>query len=252
MAEQHAPTEGLATAPGMSTELTRFYANWYAGAETGWEAAKRELAAVDTVAHAENLLGGSLGNIVDVGAGEGVVLSGLAQRRMFDTATALEISETGLASIRERNIPGVIDIRAFDGYKTPFQDNQFDTAICAHVIEHVEHERLFINELGRIARRVFIEIPLEGGFRGRVDRRFGHINYYTPKTFLNLLETSGLTPIKWKLFTSSRAYETYLYGTVKGPLKNLIRRSVLTTAGTKLAPHLMTFLMSVVCEKTIA
>ena len=131
----------------------------------------------------------------------------------------------------------------------PCSDDEFDTAICVHVVEHVEHERQFIRELGRIAKRVFIEVPLEGGMRGRINRLYGHINYYTPPYFLNLLETSGMKPIAWKAVASSRAYEQHLYGPVKGSIKHTLRRSILTVAGDNLAPHLTTFLLSAVCER---
>jgi SAM-dependent methyltransferase len=236
----------------VSPELSSFYSDCYKyseGSAGKWQTLKRELAARDSVSHIKALIGSHLGSVVEVGAGEGSVLARLAQEGLFDSISALEISASGLEAINARNIPGLSRTRQFDGYIMPFCDNEFDTAICVHVIEHVEHERQFIRELGRVAKRVFIEIPLEGGARGRVNCAYGHINYYTPRFFLNLLETSGMKPIGSKVVTSSRALEAHCYGTAKGTVKNIIRRSVLNIAGPNLAPHLMTFLMAVVCEK---
>jgi len=168
---------------------------------------------------------------------------------MARSISALEISATGLEQIGKLNLPNAGSIKRFDGYKMPFDDDEFDVALCIHVLEHVEHERLFLRELRRIAKRVFIEVPLEGGVRGRVDRRYGHINYYQPPYLLNLLETSGLRVTGSRVFTSSRAYETFCYGKLKGTAKNLARRSLLKVAGSRLAPSMLAYLMAVVCEK---
>lgn len=232
----------------VSSELTEFYSDWYSDSKSPWETKKRSIAAVDSVSHIKQLAGAKLGHIVDVGAGGGVVLQQLSKENMFESATALEISPSGCAAIASRQITGVNRIEQFDGYNTSCKTKEFDTAICIHVIEHVEHERQFIRELSRIAKRVFIEVPLEGGLRSRVNRLYGHINYYTPPYFLNLLETSGMKPLTWKVVASSRDYEAHLYGKVKGPLKYAIRRGILEIAGENLAPHLTTFMFSVLCE----
>ena len=41
----------------------------------------------------------------------------------------------------------------------PFQDNQFDFVIASHVLEHVEDFKFFINELERISKKGYIELP---------------------------------------------------------------------------------------------
>lgn len=233
----------------VSSELSSFYADWYSDAKDQWEMTKRGLAAVDSVSHIRALVGERLGSVLDVGAGNGVVLERLSQQMMFDSACALEISPSGLSAIRGRGIKGLLRSETFDGYAIPVTDDEFDTAICIHVIEHVEHERQFIRELGRTAKRIFIEVPLEGGLRGRINRLHGHINYYTPPYFLNLLETSGMKPVAWRIVASSLAYEQHLYGSIKGLIRYMFRRSVLAIAGPNLAPHLTTYLLAVVCEK---
>lgn len=248
-ASKGSETAAAASSTQVSSELSSFYSDWYSDSKTEWDLKKRSLAAADSVSHIRDLLGAKLGNMLDVGAGNGVVLDCLSKQGMFDSASALEISKSGLAAIRERNIQGLIRADAFDGYVMPLSDGEFDSAICIHVIEHVEHERQFIRELGRTAKRVFIEVPLEGGMRGRINRQHGHINYYTPPYFLNLLETSGMKPIAWKVVASSLPYEQHLYGPVKGWIRYVFRCSVLAIAGPNLAPHLTTFLLAVVCER---
>lgn len=46
-----------------------------------------------------------------------------------------------------------------DGECLPFKDKEFDYAICAQVLEHVEHPELFVKEQSRVARRGYIETP---------------------------------------------------------------------------------------------
>jgi ubiquinone/menaquinone biosynthesis C-methylase UbiE len=230
----------------VSGDLASYYASYYS--DLGPTERKRELAARDSVAHIRSLMSESLGCVVDVGAGNGAVIGELARQDMYKEISALEISASGLEAIHQRDFPGMTEIKQFDGYSIPFGDREFDTAICVHVLEHVEHERLFLREIGRIANKVFIEIPLEGGARGTVNRTFGHINYYSPKLFLNLLETSGLKPISWEVTMSSRALEVHTYGRFKGTLRAIMRRVLLRLLGQNLAPELVTYLMAVVCE----
>ena len=43
--------------------------------------------------------------------------------------------------------------------KLPFKDKEFDFVIASHVMEHVENIEFFINELERISRKGYIELP---------------------------------------------------------------------------------------------
>ena len=43
--------------------------------------------------------------------------------------------------------------------KLPFKDKEFDFVIASHVIEHVKDISYFLNELGRIGKQGYIEIP---------------------------------------------------------------------------------------------
>ena len=43
--------------------------------------------------------------------------------------------------------------------KLPFKDNEFDFVIASHVMEHVEDVEFFIEELGRVSKKGYIELP---------------------------------------------------------------------------------------------
>jgi len=228
--------------------LQDMYSNYYGFSEKLER--KRSIAAKDTVVNIISLLGDdNLGNLIDVGAGNGSVIHELTQYNLYTSVSALEISATGIEEIESRNFPKMNEIKKFDGYSIPYKDDEFDTAICVHVLEHVEHERLFLAELSRIASRIYIEVPLEGGIRVRINRKYGHINYYTVPYLVNLLETSGFNVISSNVFSSSKAYEIHCSGVFIGSIKHMLRYGFLKIFGKNLAPNFTTYLMGIVCER---
>ena len=52
--------------------------------------------------------------------------------------------------------PKAKDILYFDGYRTPFKNNQFDVVTCVDVLEHVKEYDKFVDELLRISRKAVI------------------------------------------------------------------------------------------------
>jgi ubiquinone/menaquinone biosynthesis C-methylase UbiE len=239
-------------APMLGAEYKAHYDAAYATGDQDWLARKRALAAADSVAHIRQLVGSDRFNsILDVGAGNGSVLAALSETDLSQQFAAVEISASGLAQIKARQLPRLFDAQVFDGYRIPHDDKAFDLAISVHVIEHVEHERLFLRELARVAKRVCIEVPLDHTLRVRKairdGRPHGHINYYTPATVQNLLETSGFRIISSMVTTSSSAYEQFVNGRAKGAVKNIIRRGMLATAPS-FAPWLFGSLFAAYCE----
>jgi ubiquinone/menaquinone biosynthesis C-methylase UbiE len=228
----------------VANRLSELYEDYY---DTDRDDLKRALAARDSLAHIRALSSSPLGRLLDVGAGNGSTLAEIDRAGAASEMYAVEISASGALRIAARGLRALREVKHIDGYTIPYPDKFFDTAICIHVLEHVEHERLFLRELGRVAETVFVEAPLEGGFRGRINQTFGHINYYTRMTLLNLLRTSGLEPVASQVFTSSREYEQLLYGRRNGALRNGIRRLMLRALPAA-APHLMTYVLMAQCR----
>lgn len=221
----------------------QLYSNYYAhGGDT---TKKRQISAAQTVQYMRNALQGQVfERVLDVGAGDGNVLAELATSKLARELFAVEISESGVQAIQARNISSLREARVFDGYTIPYPDDYFDLAICVHVLEHVEHERLFLKEIARVSRRLYIEVPLEYGFK--IERsvasgkRFGHINFYSKATLASVLESSGLTVLDCRVVPSTREYEQFLSGRVAGSLKNAIRSGALSFAPS-LAPWFMVY-----------
>lgn len=179
------------------------YGNYYEGdAKKAWY----ELSAV---IKAENILeycsGINVTSVLDIGAGSGAVLNRLIDGRLAESSgqpgryAAAEISSSGIETMRKRfeGRPNV-SVHPFDGRTLPFPDDSFDLAILSHVVEHVEHPRAALYEARRVAKHVYVEVPLEATFfiqrqRGNfVWDDTGHINYYNRHTFRRLLQTAGL------------------------------------------------------------
>lgn len=132
---------------------------------------------------------------LDVGAGDGAVLKWLAAAQFVPEFHALEISDSGLEKIVARQLSSVKRVSKFDGYTIPYSDKAFEVATCSHVMEHVEHPRLLLREIGRVAEYQIFEVPIDFSFS--VDKKvkhflsYGHINIFTPALFRFLLLSEG-------------------------------------------------------------
>jgi ubiquinone/menaquinone biosynthesis C-methylase UbiE len=141
-------------------------------------------------------------NLIDIGAGDGNILSLLSENKFCEDLTAVEISESAIEQIKKKKIAGLSRIVQFDGYILPFKDKEFDLAICSHVIEHVEFPRTLLREIKRISKNQILEVPIDFSFK--VDKKFkhfyeyGHINIFTPALFNFLLLTEGFEVLKSK------------------------------------------------------
>jgi SAM-dependent methyltransferase len=133
--------------------------------------------------------------VLEVGAGDGSILKYLSDAGFSPEYHAVEISDSGVAHIKNRSIKNMASVQLFDGYHLPFADDSFDLIILSHVLEHVEHERLLLREIKRVSRNFVIEVPID--YKPGVDKRikhflaYGHINVYTPTSLRYLLQTEG-------------------------------------------------------------
>ncbi|RYZ99319.1 MAG: class I SAM-dependent methyltransferase [Sphingobacteriaceae bacterium] len=180
--------------PAVSNNVNTAYDNFYKDHDEEW----RMLGAKYKAEHIVDICKGTTFNkVLEVGAGDGSILKFLSDKNFAPEYHAVEISSSGIERIQSRNIKGLISAQTFDGYHLPFEDNSFDLIILSHVLEHVEHERLLLRELRRVALNFVIEVPLD--YRFGIDARinhflaYGHINMYTPSSLRFLLLTEGFT-----------------------------------------------------------
>lgn len=212
-----------------SSDLIQMYKDYYLDQNV---LIKRRIAARQSVDHLRLLLPRhNYRSLIDIGAGDGSVLVELDKLNITNQLHAVEISESGCASIRQKNIRSVKSINQFNGYHIPVADRSFELGLAMHVLEHVEHERAFLCEISRVCDFLYIEVPLELTFRLsnniKSSRSFGHINFYNEAIFRNLLSTVNLEILNFKRFTASIEYESHISNWPKSHMKYSIKTAAL-------------------------
>jgi hypothetical protein len=230
----------------VNAKLKDNYDSYYDG-ESTW----RALGAIGKVQNIVDLCGAIPHNkILDIGSGEGALLQRLSDVNFGEDLCSLEISQSAVAAILQRDIARVRECRLFDGYAIPYESRQFDLAILSHVLEHTEYPRKLLYEASRVADHVFIEVPLEDTIRLKPDFVFdsvGHINFYSWKTIRRLVQTCDLRVLSQVVTNPSRAMYQHQSGD-KGILKHMMKEIPLRTSE-RLACAFFTYHCSIVCAK---
>ncbi|QPH38162.1 class I SAM-dependent methyltransferase [Pedobacter endophyticus] len=184
----------------LSEEVKTAYDNFYADNDVAWRMLGAKYKAQNIVDVCTEI---KPKKVLEVGAGDGSILHFLNEWNFAPELYALEIAQSGVDIINERKLTSLKDAQTFDGYTIPYEDDSIDLIILAHVLEHVEHERILLRELKRVARYIVVEVPKD--YRYGVDTRikhflnYGHINMYTPTSLRFLLQSEGLEILKDKV-----------------------------------------------------
>ena len=118
-----------------------------------------------------------------------------------------------------------------------------------HVIEHVEYPRKLLYEAKRVAKYVFVEVPLEDTLRLSRDFVFdtvGHINFYSPKTIRRLIQTCNLRVLAQELSNPSKAVYTFRKGR-KGLVNYYVKANLLRFLPS-LATKIFTYHSAIIAE----
>lgn len=230
---------------GVSDHLSANYRDYYEEGDCEW----RRLGALGKADNIVTLCRDlPRRSILEIGAGEGSILSRLSALNFGETFHAIEISPSGIAAIENKRIPRLVECRRFDGYHVPYDDDRFDIAILSHVLEHVEHPRKLLVEASRVARFVFVEVPLEDTSRLPADFVFdkvGHINAYSPKTIRRLVQSCDLRVLRQITTNPPKEIYTYRAGRM-GSIRYYIKQ-LLLGAMPGVATRLFTYHASLLC-----
>ena len=184
----------------LSEEVKTAYDDFYIDNDVAWRMLGAKFKAKNIVEVCHQI---KPKKVLEVGAGDGSILHYFNKWDFGEELYALEIAQSGVDLIKNRNLGRLKDAQTFDGYKIPYPDDSFDLIVLAHVLEHVEHERILIRELKRVAKYIVIEVPKD--YRFGVDNRmkhfldYGHINMYTPTFLRFLLKSEGLAIVADKV-----------------------------------------------------
>lgn len=230
----------------ISAHLQSNYEDYYEKGDSEW----RWLGAIDK-AHNIQILCKDLpiNSVIEIGAGEGSVLKRLSDIEFAQELYALEISPTGVSTIKNKNISRLKECSLFDGYNIPYDNKKFDLALLSHVVEHVEYPRKILYEAKRIAKYVFVEVPLEYTIRqprNFVFDKVGHINFYSPKTIRRLIQTCNFRVLGQK--TTNPSKEVYSFQKGKKGLVNFYVKEYMLRFFPLLATEIFTYHSSIICE----
>lgn len=133
--------------------------------------------------------------IVDIGCGDGAVIHELDRLGWGRSYVGFEVSQSGLACARQQRHVKPAYFAQYDEAHLPVLQKSFDLAILRHVLEHVEAPRSLLREAARVARHVFVEVPLELNPRTLCNyswTKVGHTNFYNPLLIRHLVQSTGM------------------------------------------------------------
>jgi SAM-dependent methyltransferase len=153
-----------------STDLVGFYDRAYSQppAEAALYSRWRALSAVGKADHVATLCAraGLLPrSVLDVGCGDGALLSALRARGLAARLAGVEITQQAVVLARARD--GVGPVELYDGERLPFAPHAFDLGVLSHVLEHVPDPAALLGEVARVCGAVIVEVPLEANWSAR-------------------------------------------------------------------------------------
>lgn len=157
-------------APPSHDELVGFYDESYAreGEQALLYSRWRALGALGKADHVVELCaraGVAPASTLDVGCGDGALLSELRRRNFGGTLHGVEITK-GAVEIAGRR-PEIDSVRLYDGRRLDDVDGSYDLGIVSHVLEHVTEPAALLGEVARACRAVVVEVPLEDNMSAR-------------------------------------------------------------------------------------
>jgi SAM-dependent methyltransferase len=169
---------------------------------------------------------------LEVGCGDGQVLTELAHRGFGPELVGIEVSETAASMARDH--AEITRVATFDGERLPFPDASFPLVLATHVLEHVTDPLTLLQEMRRVATSfVVIEVPLESNLAARrpravaLSRRVGHIQRFGRSDVRRLIAEAGLTRVAELTDPLPRRLRAFHDGRARGTAKWAVRSALL-------------------------
>jgi SAM-dependent methyltransferase len=176
-------------------DLVSFYDEAYSSepAEAALYARWRALGAVGKAEHVIALCaraGVRPASTLEVGCGDGALLSELHRRGFGGALSGVEITDAAVQIARTRSEIEAVDL--YDGLHLPVPDGTYELGILSHVLEHVPDPAALLAEVARACRAVIVEVPLEAN---RSARRAGKRAHAAEVGHLQRLDRSAARQI---------------------------------------------------------
>lgn len=164
----------------------------------------RAIGARSKAAHAAELCsraGLTPARVVEIGCGDGALLSALSDRWPTARFDGFELSAPAIEIARGRAIARVERLEAYDGSRIPVEDGTYDLAILSHVLEHVPDPEPLLAEAARVAKHVLVEVPLENNrsaarpAKRAISASIGHLHAFDRAAVRALARRAGVRPV---------------------------------------------------------
>jgi SAM-dependent methyltransferase len=191
---------------------------------------------------------------LEVGCGDGALLSELHRRGFGGRLSGVEITDAavGLARVRRE----IDSVERYDGLHLAQPDRSEDLGLLSHVLEHVPDPAALLGEVARVCRAVIVEVPLEANWSARrAGKRehaaeVGHLQRLDRRAARSMVSRTGLS-IACEL-DDPLPLEVHRFFAVTGPERAAARakwaiRSAVHRAAPPLARRLFTVHYACLC-----
>jgi SAM-dependent methyltransferase len=152
-----------------------------------WFRGRRQLL-VNLLRGAAGAQAGSL-RILDYGCGTG------GNTLAYSSLGAVVGVEPDSAAVRLAHERGGARYCRTGGTQLPFREGSFDFVMASDVLEHIEHDREAVAEIGRVLRpggAAILSVPAHQWLFSEHDTALYHFRRYSKSALRNLLEATGL------------------------------------------------------------
>jgi SAM-dependent methyltransferase len=158
-------------------ELARFYEDAYTrdAADAELYGRWRALSAAGKADHVVAVCssqGLAPASTLDVGCGDGALLSELHRRGFGGRLEGVEIAPAAVEIARGR--PEIAAVQLYDGARLPHASGSFELGVLSHVLEHVADPVAVLSETARVCAAVVVEVPLEANWSARRESKLEH------------------------------------------------------------------------------
>lgn len=148
-------------------------------------------------------------SVLDVGAGDGLLLSMI--REKFNESTDLVAADISMEALKICSNKGFETLVLNSAEDIPVPDNTFDTVVLLDVLEHTYDPERILREAARVARRyVVVGVPNFSSLPARLQVFFGkvpennypqkgHVYWFNKPTLETAIFKTHLVPIVWKM-----------------------------------------------------